>query len=505
MKGSLGKRVVHSSAWIYARVLVTSLFNLFVVAILARKLHPAEFGLVALASVILQFLTTLGPAGIGDFVVYDRKEGWQERVHAAFWLNIALTLAATGVCAALVPLVSLFYHMAGLRLILYAFLARFALGQLGVVPDALLRRELNFKALSLREMALATIAGAGMVAMALGGCGVWSLVLPTVVVTPVSVWIAFRLAKWSPSLPLRRTMWPGICRYSFHTMGAAFVTLVGNEGDTLLIGKRLGATELGFYNQAWTSANVVNRNVTGVVSKVAMPALSTVSQDMARLRAALNSMMRLLALASFPLLVGMFMVADLFVLTIYGPKWEPSVLPLRILIVYAMRQTIGSPAGVVFNVLGRPDVAFKLGLLFLPLYCLSIWVGSCYGIVGVAAGVTLARTSFGFVTFYVISRLLNDKYRNILLPLVRPLLAALAMGFSVLVFRFFLERSGLSAWALLVTLALCGVVVWLLLLARCFPELLQETLQVCDLLSIGFGRRLRVIIRPICPGASIPL
>ena len=59
MKQGLGKHVVHSSAWLYGRHLVTNALNVFVIALLARKLAPSDFGLVALANVCLRFLATL--------------------------------------------------------------------------------------------------------------------------------------------------------------------------------------------------------------------------------------------------------------------------------------------------------------------------------------------------------------------------------------------------------------------------------------------------------------
>lgn len=495
--GSLGRHVVHSSAWLCGRHLVTNLFSVFVTALLARKLAPGDFGLIALASVILGLLTTLGPIGVADYIIYDREAGREERVHAAFWLNIALTLAAVGVCSALVPLVTVFYEMPGLQTILYLLLVQFAVGQLAGVPDALLRRALDFKRLALRETVFEILKGAGMVAMALNGFGIWSLIVPSLLLTPLRVIVAFKLAGWLPTLALRRSLWPVIFRYSFHTTGAGLVNLLANEGDTLIIGKRLGATDLGFYNQAWISANLVNRNVTGVVAKVAMPALSAVSRDMNRLRAGLNRMMRLLASTSCPLLIGLFVVADLFVLTFYGPKWQPTILPLRILIVFALRQTVGSPASVIYNVLGRPDIPFKSGLAFLPFYGVSIWLGSHYGIVGVAVGVTVARTVFGMIMFQVIAGLVGQTFRQILAPLAKPMLAAMILGVCVYGCRLVLEGRGMHGPLLLATLVCLGGLIWLALLLRFFAKLLDEMLQVVDLFSTGLGVKVRRAMEPL--------
>jgi O-antigen/teichoic acid export membrane protein len=275
------------------------------------------------------------------------------------------------------------------------------------------------------------------------------------------------------------------------------VTYLANEGDTLLVGKTLGTTQLGFYNQAWTAANLVNRNVTGVVGKVAMPALSSVAEDPERLRNALNRMMRLLALASFPLLIGLLVVADLFVLTLYGPKWEASILPLQILIIYALRQSVGSSAAVIYNVVGRPDIGFKMGLTFLPFYGLSIWLGSFYGIVGVAVGVTAARTLYGVIQFAVVARLVGQTLTQLLANFGQPLLAAITLGFLVCGYRWLLYMAGVSGAILLGVLVLLGGITWIVLLVRLFPRMCEELVQMCESFSGEFGARVRRVMSPM--------
>jgi PST family polysaccharide transporter len=497
----IGKRVVHSSAWLYGRRLVSSFFGLFVTALLARRLSPADFGLVALAGVTLKLVTSVGPVGVGSFIIYDREEGREERVHAAFWLNLVLTLLVTGIAFTLVPLVVRYYRMRELAPVLYFLLVQFAVSQFNGVPDALIQRALDFKKLVLRETILDLINGVAMVAMALTGYGVWSLLVPQFFITPIRVMIGFKLAGWRPTLPPRRPLWAPIFRYSLHASGSAFVNFLVNEGDTLTIGRRLGATDVGFYNRAWSSANIVGSNVTSVVANVSLPALSAVSSEKARLRAALNRMLRTLAMVSSPLLIGLLVVSDLFVITLYGLKWQPSVLPLQILIIYALRQTVGSPATVIFNVVGRPDVNFKLGLVFLPFYLASVIIGSSFGIVGVAAGVMLSRTSFGFVNFYFVARFTQQSLMEILTPLLRPVLASLLMGCVVFVLRLALPAASMPPWALLLVLSTAGALAWLLILRFLFSDLLAEMISIVDLLPIGLGRRVRTFL--FVPGARV--
>ncbi len=485
------QKVVRSGAWIYGRQIVTNLLNIGVMAILARQLTPAEFGLFALAQVILRFLTLLGAGGIGDYVIFDKQEGREERLQAAFWLNLTMTLAAAAVALCLVPVISRFYAIAGLSSVLVALIVRYIIGQMVIVPDAIVKRSMDYQRLVIRDTILEIAGSLSSVVLALMGWGVWSLIIPSLCIAPLQLGLALRLSRWCPHLPLRIGQWKEISRYSFNVIGANLVTSITAEGDTLLIGKTLGVVQLGVYNLAWQSANIVSRNISGVVGKIAMPALSAVAEDRERLQQAFNRMLRVLAIFSFPPLIGLFVTADIFVLVLYGPQWTGSILPLQILIIYALRQSIGSPASVIYNVVGRPDIGLRYGLAFVPFYLMSIVVGSYYGIIGVAVGVTLSRTIYGFLQLWIGARLVGERYTDLLSHLASPLLAATITGALIYLVKFVCAPLAIPKVVLLIALALLGGVIWCVLVIKLFRQQWEEVLQVISALSPAVGKRLR--------------
>ena len=283
------------------------------------------------------------------------------------------------------------------------------------------------------------------------------------------------MASWHPRFALHVKLWPRIFSYSANVIGETLTSFIINEGDTLLIGKLMGIQALGIYNFAWQSANLVSRNINGVVYTLALPALSAVAEDLSQLKRGFIRMMRLLSITTFPLLIGLFVVADDFILAVYGQQWVEAILPLRILIIYALRYAV-SPAGVVYKAIGRPDITFKLGLAIVPFYLGSIWVGSSYGIVGVAFGVTLVRTVFGFIGFKLVGRVLQTDFMGVIKPLGQPLLASFWMGGVVFLAKLMLnillpESSSLFN---LVTLVALGGLSYLVLLRTSYHGLAQD-------------------------------
>lgn len=477
----LTTKVMRGGALIYGRILFKGAFNLAVMAILARQLTPAEFGLYALAAVIIRLLVILGEDGINQFIIYDNKEGKEERVHAAFWLDFFLSTAVTLIAMALIPIVPLIYANEGLVPILAVLIIKYPIDSLNQVPDALLKKNLLFKSLALREILLDSLSGTCSVIMALTGYGIWSLVVPSIVISPLRFIIGAWQAKWFPRMHFYFGMWKGIIKYSSNILGATITTFILNEGDTFLVGKLLGSYTLGIYNIAWQTANMVNRNISSVASYIALPAFSSLGEDYERMKSGWNRMALLLSTVTFPILIGMFVVADDFIFTVYGPQWESVILPLRIFIIYALRHSVSSPASAIFKAVGRPDYGLKLGLSIAPFYLASIWVGSIYNVVGVATGVTVVRTLFGWIGFVLVARCLKTTTWKIVQPLLPALLASCIMGLIVFVVKMLLGPSLPSTSyrpaVLLFIEAVVGGIAYLMLLRSVFRGQARELVQ----------------------------
>lgn len=492
---NLTSKTTQGVAWLYGRRFVINFIHLGVVAVLARRLDPADFGVVALAAVILKFNVAVGASTVGNYIIYDREEGREERVQAAFWLNATMTLVAIAIFILLLPLVSLIYAEPLLPAIIAISLIKVAADQLRAVPDALIKRDLDYKKLVVRDGVLELISAGLSLAMALSGWGVWSIVVPQVLLAPVSTGLVMWMAGWMPRLPLGTKHWKRIFKYSSANLGNSIVNVFNNDGDVLLIGKLLGSTALGFYNRAWSTAHLITDNVVRTVSVVAMSSLSAAAGRPEVLRQAYLKMLHLLSIITFPLAIGLFVVADDFILVLYGAKWEPAILPLRILMIDSIRRSILSPATIVYNVVGRPDIGFKLNLAALPFVLASIALGSLYGIVGVAVAFTAIRMLVSFISVHLAARLIGTTLRAVLSKLWSPLEASVLMGIVVYAAKLLVGASGtLPAISLAVCVATGGSVYLLLLLTR-HKQLLDEMLLVVDNLSLPLSRAVRAMFR----------
>ena len=500
---TITQRSVKGSAWLFSGRLVANVIRLAAVAILARHLSPGDFGLVALAQVLLQFSVLAADNGIGTYVICDRETGWERRMSSAFWLNLGLTAGQLLILCAATPFLSRFYENWMLGQVLSGLAVVFLFQQMAVVPEALVRRNLQYQNLVVRDTVCQFITAVFSVAMALAGWGIWSLVIPQVIMEPVRFVAILSIAKWRPRFSAGLEAWPKIIRYSANLLGMNFFGLIANDGDTLLVGKVLGVTSLGYYNLAWQLSNLVGRNVTGVVSAVALPALAILKEDVSRLQSAYRRLLRMLAAISFPFLMVLFVLAPDLIRLVYGPRWDPVTTLLRIFIVFTVVRSVTSPCALIFNIVGRPDVGFKFAFAFLPFYVAAIYVGSWWGLIGVATGVMIVRTSGAVLALALSTRLISLSFMRIIADLTVVGIAALVANGIVWAVNIYLMAQSIDPITRVVTCVVCAGILYSLCLARFDRKTYGEVTKLVSSLIPNVGSQLnRLMNHPLLVGAG---
>ncbi|MDT1898812.1 oligosaccharide flippase family protein, partial [Acinetobacter baumannii] len=76
--------------------------------VFARLLEPGDFGLVAMAGVMLGFIEIFKDLGTGTALVRERTPS-ERLLSSVFWLNCGFGVAMTALIMALAPLMAMFY------------------------------------------------------------------------------------------------------------------------------------------------------------------------------------------------------------------------------------------------------------------------------------------------------------------------------------------------------------------------------------------------------------
>ena len=429
--GLIGAKSTTGAIWIGARMITMLAINFVTMAVLARLLDLYTFGLIAIANTAMNFFGSIASNGANQFIVFDHEDNFQNRAKAAFWLNLLFGILAVIIGFLIAEPASQFFDEPEFQHVFQIMILRFPLEAMTRIYDAISHKKLLFRNIQIRDTLIQLVAGAISISMAFAGYGVWSLVLPLVILSPFQLFFAVIGSEWRPGWKLGIPHWPRILNYTKSIVGSIVNTFILSHGDTILVGKMLGTALLGVYNLSWQISNLVSKTIVNGGNQLFFPMLAAVGENKNQLHTMLINLLQILSAITFPLLICLFVLADDVIYTIYGDRWGEAVIPLKILIIYAIRYSIGSPLGAILKVLGRPDLIFKLTFYAIPVYLGGVWVGCNYGITGVAIGVTFTRTMVGLISFIIVAKQLEVTTGSLIKPLKSGFFAAFTMGLGL--------------------------------------------------------------------------
>lgn len=459
--------VVRGLAWKAVSRVVLQLSRFFVAILLARLLTPAEFGLAAMVLVLSGLVVVVGDAGLGAALV-QRKSITDEDKSTVFWtsLGIGAVFTAAGVVAA--GPVADFYGQQAVKPLLIVLSSCFFLGALGTTPSALLVREMNFRALELRQMGGTVVGAAVGVGLALGGYGAWALIGQQVATAAFSTVCLWLFCRWLPSLRFSRASLREIGGFTGNVFGQNLLYYGGRNIDNLLVGRYLGSAALGAYSLAYNVMLAPFHQIGGLVQQVLFPAFARLQDDRERLADIWIRATRLVAAITTPALVGLVVVAPEFVSVVLGDQWNAAVPVVQILAWVGLIQSLQTMNGDVLLSLGKASTIFRYTVVWFAAGVVSFVVGLQWGIVGVAAAYAVACTLIEPVNAWLTSRALGISLWRFLRGLIPVVEASAAMGIVAFGAMLLLRSANVAPAARLVLVTLVGALAYVpLFLWRC--------------------------------------
>lgn len=353
--------------------------------LLARLLTPRDFGVIATAVIFSNFTFVISEQGLLMALV-QRKDVGEEHLSSTFWLNLSLGIALAVVFAAGAEFTSRIYHEPGLAPVMRIISLMFVIYPLGMVHKAVLTRALSFRSIAISEISSAACGGAAGVLMAWKGYGVNSVAYQFIVEFVTGVVVFWLVCSWRPRAVFRWSALRDLTRFSSHLLVSDVATYWVRNIDNLLIGLYLGSFPLGLYSRAYSVMLFPMSRLSWVFSRVMTRSFAIIQDDPARVRAIFLKMTRVIALATFPMMLGVAATSRSFVACVFGGQWGAMVPTLRVLAVVGMIQSVTSLVSNLYLSRGRSDLNLRVKLPIQLLQVLGIVGGLHWGILGVAVG-----------------------------------------------------------------------------------------------------------------------
>lgn len=442
----------------YRATLVTQAIRLLckaaAVVVVARLVTPADHGRFAMAASVFLMLVLfrdagLGPAAVQARALSDEQRSTLARAHA--WLGAALGVATI----ALAPVVAWFYREPQVVGLLSTMAFTFVLLGFNSWPRVLLTRELRFTELNRIETVAAVGATLAMIVAAAGGAGPYAFVVFLIVTELVTLVLVQRVSRWRPRVAARWESLSGLWRPGFDVTGHQLLTAVGQQLDSLLMGRWFGAAPLGFYNRPNQLLALANQHVCGPLVQVLMATLSRIGPSGPDFVPHVRQTANLIGYVTLPLAGLCAALPHESVRLVLGAAWPDAAPLLRWLAASWAAVYLGSivyALGVAARQTRRLALisAVDVGALLAGL-----WAGRSHGPTGLAAGVALAHLGLLVPRLWWISRGTPLRLRDFAVAYAGPVLLATTLGAGA---RLGARLTATGTWTSQLTLGLGGSV-----------------------------------------------
>lgn len=469
-EGGLTRRTITGLLWASGGKAGQAILQLVILAIMARLLTPADFGVVSAALVVIGFSYIFSMLGLGPALI-QRPVLEARHLDTAFTSSVVFGLLLGALIWVGAPVAADVMRIQGVQPVLRVLAWMFPLQGVGVAADSLLRRELHFRWLARLDVA-AYAFGYGLVgiSLAVAGAGVWALVAANMCQAGLRSTVL--LIRRPPRLrhPFDRVAFGELLYFGGgHTL-ARVANYLAVQGDNFVVGRFLGPQALGYYGRAYSLMAAPAYGFGTILDQVLFPAMAKVQDQPDRLGAAFRRGVALIALLTLAPSVALILLAPEFITVLLGPHWAPTVPPFQILTIgmlfrtsYKMSDSLARSTGVVYQRAARQ-------VLYAALVIFGAWVGQHWGISGVAWGAMIALSINFFVMAHLSLRVAQISWLTFWRAHVPAVLLTLASFPVILAVATLLRELKLAPIAVLGGTAATGLIAALILCLRA-PDL----------------------------------
>ncbi len=434
--------------WTTVSMVLSSSFQFLQTVIMANLLSPEDFGVMAVAFVVIGFVQLLAETGFQESII-QRKHVQQEHLYSLFWLNLAISVFAALVISISAPLMSFAFDMQKLEEIIPVVGLTFIVSSFSFQYYALAQRNLHFNSIAFAEV-LSVIGGFASAVFAAWylSLGVWSLVIGYMVKITIKtlIFVVYGVRRYGlPRVHFKRADIEGYLSFGMYRIGAAVVNFFNSKIDQLLIGFFMGASVLGIYSLAVNLVLQPIQRINPILTRVAFPLFSKFQDDVDVLRKAYFRLTRLLMFITAPILIGALAIAPLGISLFLGEKWASMVEIFQVLCIYAVIRSLMNAGGVLIVASGKASWTLVWNLIILvavsPVVLFVCLTGE---LLDVALALLCLQVTFFFLYYhFFIKRIIGNTFSKYLDAFLRPFVVSIMMAAIVYYFSGFFQEQGM--------------------------------------------------------------
>ena len=308
------------------------LLNLVIGVFLARKLSESDYGMVGMIIIFNALGACLQEGGFIS-ALNKRKNATHNDFNAVFYTSIAIGVSFYTIIFLCAPLIARFYGIPELTALTRYVTLSFVISSFSTAPRAWLFRNMMVRETSIMTLVALATSGVVAIAMAYGGMAYWGIATQNIVYITIVATLSFHFSKWRPTWPVDFTPVREMFGFSSRLIITNAFNIINNNIFSVVLGKLYTPRDVGNYTQANKWNTMGASLISGIVSSVAQPVFTRVEYDRERQKGVLRKMLRFTALVTFPLMLGLSLVAKEFIVILITEKWLDSARIMQMLCV----------------------------------------------------------------------------------------------------------------------------------------------------------------------------
>jgi PST family polysaccharide transporter len=400
-------KAIRGVPWTLLSYTGSKLISVLTTLVLARLVAPADFGILALATLATNFLTWIADMGFSGTVIL--RQDLDRRGLGTLLTLMGITGVVAGLIAvAVAPLAAAVFSTPQLTGVLAAIAALLPLGSVAGFWEALMQRELAFRRRFAGMIVQSLVMAAVSIPLAAAGAGVWSLVFGQLAGMLALGLVLFLLAPYHVRPVLDRRLAMSAFRTGRAFLGQGLAMYIRQNVDTVTVGLAFGDRKLGYYSMANRFGDLIYWTIAHPVGKVTFPAFARSSFEGDDVRPSFLRVLGMVALVSCPIGIIMSAAAEPFTRAIFGDRWLPMVGPLAVMGLWAAVRQMDQTIGWLLNSIDRPGALAWLSVFILIPLILGCWLAASIGGLTAVALVPLGDTILsGTISSLLIRRYLD--------------------------------------------------------------------------------------------------
>lgn len=405
--------------------------------ILARLLDPIDYGCIGMLSIFMALADAFIDGGFGSALI-QKKQPTQDDYSTIFFWNMGMSALIYIVLFLCAPAISHFYNIPLLCPVLRVQGLVLFIHALNLIQQNQLKKNLNFKLISIVTIATSIISLGVTIYMAYSGFGVWALVAQNLISASIPCFVFWFYVKWRPRFVFSWTSFKELFGFGIYMFLTRILNTISNKIAGLLIGKFYNPSTLGYYSKAGSTESLASTSISNVLAQVTYPLYASAQDDKAQLISMLRRLVMTVSYITTPLLLILALTAKPIFVILYSDKWLPSVPYFQILCFAGLAYCLQSVNNQTLAAIGESKVMFIWTIvkrsvsLVVKISGLVFW-----GIKGLLIGTVFTQWFAYFVNIANVSKYVGYSNKDQLKDLAPALLVGMtASVISLSVGRF---------------------------------------------------------------------